>query len=185
MKIKHLPILGLALGLGVTTAGARDRSFGDELPEFLEQFDVNEDGVIDEEERQAVREAREARHEEWIAQWDTDDDGVLSDEEKEAARDAIRAKIEAKRTERFNELAGEDGCLSLDEFAAIPGLDGVDPARVEALFNRMDADDSGDVKLDEFLARLRHHRRPGGHHPPRRPRPPHRPNDGEGDGGNE
>ena len=174
MKIKFLTLLGLALGFGLTPAGAGERSFGDQLPGFLEQFDVNSDGIIDEEERQAIRDAREAKHADWIAQWDTDDDRQLSDEEKNAAREVIRAKMEAKRAERFNEIAGSDGSISPDDFAQIPGLADLDPARVAALFGRMDADKSGDVTLDEFLARLRPPR-PGGIRPPGPLRPPHRP----------
>lgn len=170
MEFKHLPLLGLVLGLGFTSATARDRSFGDGLPEFLQQFDTNEDGRIDEEERQAIREAREARHADWVAQWDTDGDGELSDEEREDAREAIRAEIEAKRAERFAEIAGDDGCLDADEFAALPALADVDPRRVAAIFARLDADNNGCVTLEEFTARLRHHRKPGdggGTRPPR------------------
>jgi Ca2+-binding EF-hand superfamily protein len=161
MKLKPLLILGLPLGLGIVSATAGGRNFGDGLPEYLKQFDVNDDGVIDEEERQAIREARDARHDDWIAQWDTDGDGVLSEAEKEAAREAIRAGIEAKRAERFALIAGDDACLSLEEFAAVPALADADPARVEALFNRIDADDDGKVTIEEFNSRLRHHRKPG------------------------
>ena len=60
MKIKYLPILAIALGIGIATTIAGHRTFGDgKLPEILEQFDLNEDGVIDEEERQAAKEAEQ------------------------------------------------------------------------------------------------------------------------------
>ena len=175
MKFKYLPILGLALGLGITSVSAGGRSFGDHLPKFLEQFDTNEDGRIDEEERQAIKEARAAKHADWVAQWDTDGDGELSDEERTASRAAIRAEIEAKRAERFAEIAGDDGELSLEEFAAVPALADVNPERVEALFNRMDADEDGVVSLEEFYSRLRHHR------PPSRPHQRHNRPDAGGD----
>ena len=55
---------------------------------MLAQFDLNEDGIIDEEERQAAKEARRAARAErratHIAEFDTDGD-ELSDEEREGA----------------------------------------------------------------------------------------------------
>lgn len=158
MKTKYLPLLGLALGIGIITAHARGRSFGDALPSFLEKYDLNGDGIIDEEERQAIKDARQAKKDAFIAEWDTDEDGELSKEELEAFRQSVRDAIEAKRVERFNELAGEDGSLSLEEFAAIPGFDNLSPERLEALYARMDADESGDVTVEEFNSRLRPHR---------------------------
>ena len=173
MKSKYLTLLGLTLGLGIATAQAGGRSFGDELPEFLQQFDLNEDGEIDEEERQAIRENRETRRSEWLAKLDEDGDGEISQEEREAARDAFRARIEEKRAERFNGLAGDDGSLSLEEFAAIPGIDRLGEERIAAIFARMDEDESGDVSGEEFNSRLRHHRLPerpeGGWERPERP----------------
>ena len=185
MKIKYLPILAIALGIGIATTIAGHRTFGDgKLPEILEQFDLNEDGVIDEEERQAAKEARRAaraeRRAEHIAEFDTDGDGELSDEEKEAAREARRAALQAKREEKFAEIAGEDGSLDLDEFAALAPFEGADPERVAGIFARLDEDEDGAVTLEEFGSRLRHHgRRPR----PHRPHRPHRPCDGDEDGG--
>ena len=54
-------------------------------PPFLE-YDLNEDGVLDEEERQAAKDARKNRAKEKRASWDTDEDGEISEEEREAAR---------------------------------------------------------------------------------------------------
>ena len=155
MKLKSLLIIGAALVTSSTFAHADGRTFGDGLPEFLEKFDVNGDGKIDEEERQAIKDAREARHEDWIAQWDTDGDGRLSLAEREAAKAALRAKIEEKRNERFAEVAGEDGVIDTEEFAAIPAFSKVGAERVAALFARIDADSSGGIDLEEFNSRLR------------------------------
>lgn len=171
MNIKCLPILAIALGIGIATTTARHRTFGDgTLPEILEQFDLNEDGVIDEEERQAAKEARRAaraeRRAEHIAEFDTDGDGELSDEEKEAAREARRAALQAKREEKFAEIAGEDGNLDLDEFAALAPFEGADPERVAGIFARLDEDEDGAVTLEEFGSRLRHHGRRPRHHRP-------------------
>ena len=165
MRFKYLAILGITLGTGIVTSSARHRSFGDgKLPEILEQFDLNEDGQIDEEERQAAKEARRAaraeRRAEHITEFDTDGDGELSDEEKQAARDARREALQAKRAEKFAEIAGEDGCLDLEEFSALPAFEGKNAERVAAIFNRLDADDDECVTLEEFTARLRHHRKP-------------------------
>jgi Ca2+-binding EF-hand superfamily protein len=169
MKIKCFPLLGLALALGTTSASAGDRSFGDGLPSFLQDFDVDGNGSIDEEERQAIkdhfaawREERAAARAARRAEIDTDGDGEISDEERaaarEAAREALLAKIEARRVERFAEIAGEDDSISLDEFAAIPGMDRLSDERVGAIFARMDADESGGVDIDEFNSRLQGHR---------------------------
>ena len=169
MKIKYFPLLGLALALGTTSASAGDRSFGDGLPSFLQDFDVDGNGSIDEEERQAIkdhfaawREERAAARAARRAEIDTDGDGEISDEERtaarEAAREALLAKIEARRVERFAEIAGEDDSISLDEFAAIPGMDRLSDERVGAIFARMDADESGGVNIEEFNSRLHFHR---------------------------
>ena len=153
MNIKYLPILAIAVGIGIATTNAgRDRTFGDgKLPEILAQFDLNEDGKIDEEERQAAKEARRAaraeRRAERVAEFDTDGDGELSDEEKEAARDARRDALQAKREEKFAEIAGDDGCLDSDEFAALAPFENRDPERVASIFERLDADE------DVLLAR--------------------------------
>lgn len=174
MRIKYIPLLGLALALGTAT-NAKERSFGDGLPSFLQDFDVDENGAIDEEERQAIkdqfaawREKRAAARAERLAEIDTDGDGEVSDEEKadarEAAREALIAKIEARRVERFAEIAGEDDpeTISLDEFTAIPGIDRLSEERVGAIFARMDADESGGLDIDEFNSRLHLHRQTWG-----------------------
>ena len=58
------------------------------MPEILQQFDLNEDGRIDEEERQAAKARRQARAERRAAieEWDTDGDGELSREGMPPAR---------------------------------------------------------------------------------------------------
>ena len=60
MKTKYLLLSVLTAGIATASAD-RERTFGDgELPEMLAQFDLNEDGKIDEEERQAAKAARRA-----------------------------------------------------------------------------------------------------------------------------
>lgn len=170
MKFKSLIIVSALLGSA--TAAHAEKSFGDgTLPEFLQEYDVNEDGKIDEEERQAIKAARKAAREAHRAEIDTDGDGEISKEERETARDAIRTEIEAKRAEKFAEIAGEDALISAEEFAAIPHLENAPAELIEALFGRLDADESGDMSLEEFTARLRHHR----HHIQPQPQRPQRP----------
>ena len=167
MKLKNILIAAALLG-GTSVAHADDRTFGDRtLPEFLDLYDTNDDGRIDEAERQAIKEARKAAREEHRAEIDTDGNGEITSAEREAARDSIREKIAEKRAEKFEEIAGEDGLLSPDEFAALPPLAKASAERVDSIFARLDADESGQVSLEEFNARLRQYGRPSnpGHGP--------------------
>ncbi len=175
MKLKiYWSIIALgAIALGSPQAEG-GKSFGDgTLPYFLQIYDVNGDGVLSEEEKQAAKDARAARRAERLAAIDTDGDGVISDAEREAAMAAHQAAIEAKRTERFNEAdTNGDGCLDLAEFSAIEAMVALAeeyPDRPAKIHDRMDADDDGCVSLEEFLDRVRRSRR-------------HRDRDGGGDG---
>ncbi len=103
---------------------ARDRTIGNgDLPEFLVEYDLNEDGQIDEEERQAMRDARESDRAKRRAQWDINDDGEIDKTEREIAREALHPKIEEHPRELFNaaDIDG-DGSLSIEEFNAIPAV---------------------------------------------------------------
>jgi len=156
MKIKFTLIAALMATGSLAFAG--DRSIGDgTLPEFLQQFDTNEDGEIDEEERQAIRDLRAKMREERRNSIDTDGDGKISREEIEAARDELRAKIQERRLTKFNEIAGEDRLISKEEYATIPGANRLPDFIFDAIFDRLDRDDSGDISAEEFFHRLRHH----------------------------
>lgn len=181
MKLKTTLLFSAALLAIAPAVNAADRNpFGNgELPEILKPFDLDNDGKLNEEERQAVRDAiragelpRPERPEHPDRPhgnpWDTDGDGVLSDEEKAAAQAAIRARIEAQRTRRFNELdKDDDGFLTLEELEGIPGIRDGHAARILA---HLDKDADGKVSLAEFLGAIR---------PPR----PDGPRPGDGDGG--
>ena len=72
---------------GAVIADHIAKSFGDgTLPEFLTKYDVNEDGSIDEEERQAIKEERKAARVGRRANFDTDGNGHLSSGERESLR---------------------------------------------------------------------------------------------------
>ena len=145
-----------ASGLLGSAAIAQDlnKSFGDgTMPEFLMRYDVNDDGIIDEEERQAIKEERKMKRESRPNR-----SGKTSLEKRLAARDSIRERILSKRTEKFAEIAGEDGVLSLEELSSLPPFRTAFKERIESIFARLDSDNSGDVSLEEFNQRLRNHR---------------------------
>ena len=141
--------------------GEEGKVFGNgNLPEFLVKYDLNEDGVLDEEEKQAAKDARKNRAKERRAKWDADEDGKISKEEREAARDELRAKIEEKRLSRFAEVdTDSDGSLSAEEFGAIGSIERLakwSPKSVEKIFSRLDDDESAGITADEFTLHLKH-----------------------------
>lgn len=155
MKATTIAIVLLAAGFHHAQAGP---TLGQgKLTRFLQIFDVDGNGVLDPEERQAAKAALKLKREDFIAKWDTDGDGKLSRREIVAIRADIRARIEARRVAKFKEIAGDDELISAAEFAAIPALAERDPARVTMLFNHLDKDDSGSISLDEFKFDLRRH----------------------------
>ena len=127
------------------------------LPEFLQQFDTNEDGLIDEEERQAIRDLRGLLQQKDKNTIDTDRDGSISAEEIQTARDTLRARIEKRRMEKFIAIAGEDARISLKEYLLIPGAKRLPEYVLNAIFHRLDYDQSGDISAKEFRYRLRKH----------------------------
>ena len=88
---KHLSLLTIFIG-GALIAPAEDRPLGDPLPRFLQHLDTNEDGVIDEEERQAIADLRNKLRELSRKSIDADQDGQIKREEVEAAREILRIK---------------------------------------------------------------------------------------------
>jgi Ca2+-binding EF-hand superfamily protein len=155
---KSLTIALLLAGGLLLNAQTSTKTFGDgTLPEALRQFDVDDNGVLDEEERQAAKAARQQKLAERLDRWDTNKDGVIDDAEREAAKAAIRERIIAVRTAKFHQLAGEDGLLSLEEFKSIPALATRTEEQIATMFAFLDKDLSGTVSLEEFLGRLTRH----------------------------
>lgn len=133
------------------------RQFGTgELPEFLKPYDLDGDGKLSVEERQAFEKAmREARPKlpGRPNPWDTNGDGRLAPEEIQAARDAIAAKMREIRIKRFNELdVNDDGQLTAEELSAIPGITA---EMIVRMISHLDKDTNGTISLEEFLAFLR------------------------------
>lgn len=152
--MKSRSILIASILFGSVVAQDLNKSFGDgTLPEFLMRYDVNEDGFIDEEERQAVKEERQAARKKNRAA-----NRKTSLEERLATRNAIRERILSKRAEKFAQISGKDGLLSLEELASLPSFEKASEKRISSIFTRLDSDDSGEVTLEEFNKRLRNHR---------------------------
>lgn len=161
MKINWLAICTLCFTPAVLAQSGpqqQQKRFGDStcLPAYLAQYDVNGDGVIGEEERQVMEQARDQIQKKLRTSWDADGDGKISDQERDQAKLRLRDMITECRTTRFLEadLDGDEA-LSYDEFILLPGMARklVDnPDSVVAIFDRLDADDGGTITLDEFLA---------------------------------
>ncbi|MDA7527306.1 hypothetical protein N8588_01725 [Akkermansiaceae bacterium] len=155
--MKKESILFASYLLGSVFAQDLNKSFGDgTLPEFLMRYDVNEDGIIDEEERQAVKEERKAARKKNSNEFGPSRN-ITSLEERLAARNSIRERILSKRAEKFAKIAGKDGVLSLEEFTSLPPFKNAISERISSIFKRLDSDSSGDVTLEEFNSRLRDH----------------------------
>lgn len=99
--MKKESILFASYLLGSVFAQDLNKSFGDgTLPEFLMRYDVNEDGIIDEEERQAVKEERKAARKKNSNEFGPRSN-ITSLEERLAARNSIRERILSKRAEKI------------------------------------------------------------------------------------
>lgn len=161
MKLSSFALCGAMCVLPVAFAAPgtqQQKRFGDGacLPAYLSQYDVNDDGVIDEEERQTMEQARDQIKKQLRDKWDADGDGKVCDQERDQAKLQLREMIKQNRLERFTEAdLDEDGMLSYDEFVALPGMAKKvedSPELVAAIFDRLDADDDGFVTEEEFLA---------------------------------
>ncbi|GAA5484801.1 EF-hand domain-containing protein [Haloferula sargassicola] len=81
-------------------------------PQVLEKFDKDGDGKLNEEERKAMRDEREAMRKKIMATYDTDGDGKLSADERKAMREAMM-KRHKELLEKYD--ADKDGKLSSEE----------------------------------------------------------------------
>lgn len=130
--------------------------------QMLARFDLDGDGELNEEERQAMREAmraeREAQRERWLLErYDKNGDGVLSDDERaqaDAERDEMRRRMEELEAQRQARLLAEfdadgDGVLSPDEqrTARQAQREWAEAQRAE-LFARFETDENGRLTAD-------------------------------------
>jgi Ca2+-binding EF-hand superfamily protein len=168
MKATWITIAGICLTIPVALAqtgpqAQQQKRFGDGsgLPSYLAHYDVNNDGVIDEEERQVMDQARDQIRKKLRTDWDADGDGKISDQERDQARTRLRDMIAECRVTRFWEAESDtdaDEVLSYAEFVLLPGMAkkvAEKPDVVAAIFDRLDADDDQAVTVDEFLAAVK------------------------------
>ncbi len=170
MKLQYLTICAvlaapMAFAQGGPNQQQTQKRFGDGtcLPNYLAHYDVNGDGVINAEEAQVMKQARDQIRKQLRTDWDADGDGVISEPEKDQARTRLRQMIEETRVVRFNEADVDDSdSLSYDEFATLPGManklsddDPDNDGMVQTIFDRLDTDDDGLVTLEEFMAAVK------------------------------
>ena len=153
MRIFTLLLITIA-----ASAFAKEKVFGNgSLPAFLKHFDTNSDGLIDEEEHQAIRDLRAKLREKKRTSIDLDQDGKISENEIVMARAALREQIDHRRLQKFSSIAGEDNRISREEYLTIPGVRSLPDFIFEAVWRRLDTDGSGHVSPEEFLSRLLKH----------------------------
>jgi Ca2+-binding EF-hand superfamily protein len=152
MKFKQLIVFSALTG--AAAAGPEgDRPTLGSIPEWL---DLDGDGVISEAERQSWIESRREASKKMFHMWDEDEDGSVNEDEREAGIAALRGKVQEKRSELFLKIAGEEGELSLEEFASGHPMSRLPEVLVGRMFDHLDADDDGIVTEDEFLGSLGH-----------------------------
>jgi len=93
MKHPNLIIALAGLTALTATASAEEDAQRPQAPnraEIIAKFDADGDGILNETERQAAREAMAKRaEEEKLRRFDTNGDGILDDAERRAAREAM------------------------------------------------------------------------------------------------
>lgn len=166
MKLKIIPILFAS----AIMAHAAPEGLTTGIPAFV---DIDGDGVISETERQAFVESRkEASANGGAPEW-LDREALQTEEGRQAAIDALKAKAQERRAELFAAAAGDDGLLSLEEFAKLPALANVPQETVVRLFALFEIEEGSDrVTMEAFLAAVRAGARPARPLPPLPPTPP-------------
>ncbi|MEK7951759.1 EF-hand domain-containing protein [Luteolibacter soli] len=119
-------------------------------PAFL---DVNGDGLISEAERQAYTESRANANAQGQGGklWDGNGDGTVDESERQVAVAELKKRMDTKVASLFEELAGDDGLLTLKEFSTLPRFDHRPPQVAANLFSHLDTDGDGVVTLEEFF----------------------------------
>lgn len=94
MKIKLFALIAIVAGLAVASGtpekeeGRKDRGKPG-IKQWLEKFDANKDGKLDEEERKLLVAYRKA---EFMKRFDKNGDGKICDKEKKAAAEAMKRR---------------------------------------------------------------------------------------------
>ena len=114
----------------------------------LTRFDLNGDGRIDEEERQAIHslETKSA----------PSHDPQRKKTYALITREALRKEVDLRRTERFLEADSDgDRALSEEEFSAIPAVARLGDREANKVFLSLDRDGNRLISLREFTQRLK------------------------------
>ncbi len=106
----------LALGFTTTIVKAKDEADKERKPskEMMKKYDANQDGMLDDAEKAAMKADADAKAKEMraanLAKYDVNKDGKLDDAEKaamkadkEVAKDTKKAEREAKKSRHENE----------------------------------------------------------------------------------
>lgn len=141
-------LIALALLTGAAVAAPSPGSpAAGNIPDWL---DTDGDGMISELERQTFADARRDAVAGLIEELDTSGDGIIDDDERDAAIAALKARAEQKLRNLFMAVAGDDGELTFDDFAAIPPVEHLPEELAQAIFIFLGGDD-GVVTEEEFL----------------------------------
>jgi len=152
---------------GTGTASTPTHFGAGNLPAYIALYDVNQNGILSEEELQALETDKKNRNrrQRFKDHWDTNRDGILSNTEITEAQNHIRIAIEQRRCDRFDEVDvidkqgadRSDGFLSRAEFGAINAVQVSNanrPGLADTLFDHLDRNDDNYVSKAEFLHSL-------------------------------
>lgn len=129
----------LAIVAGLVATGAQARDDDGRMQDRFGQIDTNGDGQVTTDEMRAQAAAR-------FAAADADGNGALTREEISAS---MQERNKDRLLKRFD--SNGDGALSAEELASADA--GRMGKRAGKHFDRMDADNSGDISLEEMQAR--------------------------------
>jgi Ca2+-binding EF-hand superfamily protein len=163
MKLNPSILFAALMGAAVAAPEPPGGGAAGRIPDWL---DLDGDGVISEEERQAFAQSRREASQGMHFKWDTNGDGVVDEEERQAGVDALRNQVQTRRTDLFLDAAGEDEVLDREEFGTIHPVSNLPEFVADRLFGLLDADEDGSVTLDEFLGALEGPKPPGPPDPP-------------------
>ena len=141
-----------------TEFAERFQSRQDRIKEFMDRYDTDGDGELNEAEREVMREAmrerwRERMMERMTERFDADGDGELNEEERleaEAEMEARRIEWQVRMTERFDtdgdgQVSPAEEEAARNQFRRGRGMD-------EQTIQRYDTDGDGELNLDESYA---------------------------------
>ena len=124
------------------------------------EADANADGTLTKEEMPAFHKAMQSAHRtNMFARIDSDGSGELSTDEMKAFREAMKERRQARQDERGDEGKGHKKPQRGEGEQAEDRAERPSPAE---RFAEADADGSGGLSLDEFLAMEHQHRGPKG-----------------------